>query len=111
MCFFLLRKFGKRIGKSRFERNKVIFLDLDRPKWLKNWNIWFQEEIAVEIILLIFLGSPRDSNIPPLYFKLDFVGVEYVKEYEDKSSQEFKKMSCDVEKEVEKLISFILWEA
>lgn len=39
--------------------------------------------------------------------KLDFIRVKYIKEYKEKSSQEFKKIVGDIKQEVKTLVDFV----
>ena len=41
--------------------------------------------------------------------KLDFTGVQYIKEYKEKLSQEFKKVVGEIEQEVKKLVDCIFY--
>ena len=57
----------------------------------------------LKFVLFLFLGATQHQDIKSYYIKIDLIGVKYVKEFEDKSSQEFKDMACDIEEEVKKL--------
>ena len=57
----------------------------------------------MKFVLFLFLGPPQHQDIKSYYIKIDLIGVKYVKEFEDKSSQEFKNMACNIEEEVKKL--------
>ena len=55
------------------------------------------------------LGPP--SNITKsnqIRVKLDFVGVKYLEEFKEKSSQKFQEIAAEIEQEVILLIRFIL---
>ena len=39
--------------------------------------------------------------------KLDFIKVNYIKEYKEKSSQEFKEIVSDIKQEVKTLVDFV----
>ena len=41
--------------------------------------------------------------------KLDFTGVQYIKEYKEKLSQEFKKVVGEIEQEVKTLVDCIFY--
>ena len=50
-----------------------------------------------------FLEAIRNEKIAKLnifYLKLDLIGKKHIKEYEDKSSEQFKTLSKDIMKEV-----------
>ena len=42
----------------------------------------------------------RSQNSRFFYLKLDFIGEKYIKEYQDKSSQQFKLLSGKIKDEV-----------
>ena len=55
-------------------------------------------------------GSGKPNNIPPkngIYMKLDFIRIKYIKEYKEKSSQEFKEIVSDIKQEVKTLVDFV----
>ena len=65
--------------------------------------------IYIYIYTLLFLGTSlqRKGLCKTYYIKLDFIRVKYVKEYQDETSQEFKKMADSIKQEVKNLIGFI----
>ena len=60
------------------------------------WN--YKSEI--EIFLSLILGQPAAIDRAITYIKLDFIGVKYMEQFKDKSSQEFKTMAHHIEQEV-----------
>ena len=66
------------------------------------WN--YKSEI--EIFLSLILGPPAAIDKAITYIKLDFIGVKYMEQFKDKSSQEFKTMAGDIEQEVRNFLSY-----
>ena len=65
------------------------------------WN--YKSEI--EIFLSLILGQPAAIDRAITYIKLDFIGVKYMEQFKDKSSQEFKTMAGDIEQGVRNFLS------
>ena len=66
-------------------------------------NYQFQLESTTKVCsVAIIAGPPGSSTLPKneIYMKLDIIGVKYIKEYKEKSSQEFKKMVGNIKQEV-----------
>ena len=55
---------------------------------------------------MLILGKPADIDTTRFYIKLDFIGIKYMEQYKDKSSQEFKRMADNIEKEVKNGLFF-----
>ena len=64
------------------------------------------EIISLKSKLLLILGPPAHIDETIFYIKLDFIGVKYMEQYKDKSSQEFKRMAGDIEQEVKSGLFF-----